>query len=527
MIDLLIKNASVLDGTGSAALIKDVAVQNGKIAAVGKLDELETAETIDASGLTLTPGFIDVHGHSDLFAFVDPLRASKLCQGITTELCGQCGLGPAPLRDQFFPYYTAYFKKQGAPIYPDAQSFTSFSAYLKRMEALKTGVNLAYFIPHGTLRMAAMGLSPAKATQSQLSDMLSMVREGMQAGALGVSSGLMYAPGSFADEAELTAVCIGVGEYGGIYTSHMRNQAELLIESVEETIRVAKNSGSKANISHHKASGKANWGKVQRSSKLIHCASIPCTHDVYPYTAASTTISATLPPKYLKMDQDDFLEHITKKENHSALEKAIFSPSEDFDNTLGSCGYDAILVLNAPKSPMAEGKTIRQYAGLLGIEPFDAYIKLMLENQLAVTYAGFEMDEDDVCTLIKDDLCMFGTDALYVQGMPMTHPRAIGSFPRILGRYVREQHLISLEEAIRKMTWLPAQAYGLDNKGRIEEGYDADMVLFNPETIIDHSDFSSPLLPNEGIERVYVGGRLAVLNDRATGEMNGKLLRAR
>ncbi|MDD3921302.1 MAG: amidohydrolase family protein, partial [Eubacteriales bacterium] len=264
MLDVKIRNASILDGTGSAAFTGDVGIANGKIVRVGCVEE-QAAQTVDGTGLILAPGFVDVHSHSDLFAFVDPLRASKLCQGITTEICGQCGLGPAPIDERFFPYYTAYFQKQGAPIYPDAAAFTSFSKYLARMETLATGTHLAYFIPHGTVRMAAMGLSPEKADTKQVAHMRELVRDGMAAGALGLSSGLMYAPGNFADEAELTALVEEVGAYNGIYTSHMRNQADKLIDSVRETIRVAQNGGARANISHHKASGKANWGKVKDS----------------------------------------------------------------------------------------------------------------------------------------------------------------------------------------------------------------------------------------------------------------------
>lgn len=526
MFDCIIKNAAIIDGTGSPSFTADIALAQGKIAAIGNISA-DAEEVMDASGLTLAPGFIDVHGHSDLFAFVDPLRASKLCQGITTEICGQCGLGPAPVSEEFYPHYTGYFQNQGAPIYPECKQFTNFGAYLKHMDTLPLGINLVYFIPHGTVRMAVMGLSPAAPTPSQLCRMQDMVEDAMQNGAVGLSSGLMYAPGSFAHKEELEALCHVIGRYNGIYSSHIRDQSDFLEQSVQETITVAQHGGARANISHHKASGRQNWGKVTATCRMIREAAIPVTHDVYPYAASSTVISSTVPPRYLKMGSDMLLRHLQDAAYHKAFESAIFQPEEEFENPLLSCGYDGILIINATVTEDAIGKTITQYAKFLGTTPFQAYMKLLVDNALAVTYIGFSMSEQDVDTLIRDPLCMFGTDALYVAGMPMTHPRAIGSFPRILAKSVREKQLITLPEAIRKMTLLPAETYGIKNKGWIAVGYDADLVLFNAQTINDFADYTAPLLPNTGIARVYVNGSLAVENDNATGVKNGRVVRVR
>ena len=315
-----------------------------------------------------------------------------------------------------------------------------------------------------------------------------------------------------------------VGRFGGIYTSHVRDQGNRVEECVEETIRVAKKAKARANISHHKASGKNNWGKVTSTIKMIHETDIPVMHDVYPYAAASSTLLATLPPYLQRLSNADAIAYLSDKSNHDELKNAIFNPSVGFESPLSDCGYDGLVIFTAAATDDAIGKSVAQYGVEKRLEPFDAYLKLLIDNGLSAGYIGFSMAEADVEMLLADPLCMFGTDALYVEGMPMTHPRAIGTFPRILGRYVREKGLISLEEAIRKMTSLPAEFYGLSGKGLLREGMDADIVIFDPATITDHADFKQPLLPNSGIYRVIVGGKVAVADDKPTGERGGKVL---
>ena len=243
MWDRLLRNARVVDPVNGRDGVMDVAVKDGKIAAVGKIAG-EAAETVDAAGLTLAPGFIDVHGHSDFFMPLDPARASKLLQGVTTELCGQCGLGPAPVTEQNYPVYHKYLSQQGIPMYPDDRTFTSFSAYLSRMEQTPAGINLAYFIPHGTVRLAVMGFSHDAPDDRQLAQMRELVEDAMQAGALGLSTGLAYAPGRFAATDELAALTEPVGRYGGVYTSHLRDQGDQLEQSVQEAIDIARRGGA-------------------------------------------------------------------------------------------------------------------------------------------------------------------------------------------------------------------------------------------------------------------------------------------
>ena len=525
MFDLLIQNAQVLDGTGAPGFTADVAVKDGKIATVGKISG-EAAETIDAAGLTLAPGFIDVHGHSDFFMPLDPARASKLLQGVTTELCGQCGLGPAPVTEQNYPVYHKYLSQQGIPMYPDDRSFTSFSAYLSRMERTPAGINLAYFIPHGTVRLAVMGFSHETPDETQLAQMQALVEDAMQAGALGLSTGLAYAPGRFAATDELAALTEPVGQHGGVYTSHLRDQGDQLEQSVQEAIDIARRGGARVNVSHHKAVGKQNFGKVRKTTQILHDAGIPATHDVYPYAASSTMLISTLPMEFAQLEPQALLQALADPGELARLSSLLLqSTSALSGDAAEACGLDRLLIANATKTPKAAGKTIGQLAQSRGISPFEAYAALLRENELGVQYIKFGMCEEDVSYLMADELCMFGSDALYVPGMKVTHPRSIATFPCVLRRAVREEKSISLAEAVRKLTAMPAEVYGLAGKGRIAAGMDADLTLFDAAKITDHATYTQPLLPNEGIRRVYVGGVCAVRDDQYTGAMAGKLLR--
>ena len=526
--DALIKNAKVIDGSGNAARRADIAIQDGRIAAVGHI--ASAAQTVvDATGLVAAPGFIDVHSHADLFSTTDPGRDNKLCQGVTTEITGMCGLGPAPVsRDDNAPYL-AYLAGMGMPTYPQYESFTTFGSYLDFMETLPTGTNTAFFVPHGPLRIAEMGLSPDKPDTAQMQRMKERVREGMQSGALGLSSGLMYAPGIFAEEQEFIELCREMKPWDGIYTTHMRDHGRMVFDCVTETIRIAKSAGVRANISHNKTSGGERRGQADRNIQMIHEADIPVMYDVYPYIAGATILQSTLPPWLQKLPRSEIISYLKETRVNPSkrddLFQAVMHPEDYFESMLYSCGLDGILISAAAVTPDAVGCSITRYADTRGLDPFTAYIELLIDNQLNVTYIGFNMIEDDVEAFIADPLCMIGSDSLYSKGMLMTHPRAFGTFPRVLGRYVRERGILPLEQAIRKMTSLPAGFYGLKGKGLLREGYDADIVLFNPDTIIDHADYQHPLLANEGIHRVFIAGETVVENDKPLGVLKGKVLR--
>jgi N-acyl-D-aspartate/D-glutamate deacylase len=334
----------------------------------------------------------------------------------------------------------------------------------------------------------------------------------------------MYAPGAFSDTDELKELCRSLAGTDAIYTSHIRNQGNRLRESVQEAIEAAEAGGLRVNISHHKAVGRSNWGAVRDTTEMIR--KVGGSHDVYPYTASSTTLVATLPPSVLKQGYDGFLERIADPSYRAEVEQMILDPVEEWDNDILECGFDGIMIISAQATPAALGRTIEQYAASLGIRPFDAYWKLLADNQMSVGDICFSMSSDDVDYLVSAPDCMFGTDSLYAQGlMEMTHPRAIGTFPKILGEFVRDRGLLTLEEAVRKMTSLPAERYGLTTKGRIADGLDADLVLFDPAVIAEKCTFAEPLKPNVGIDKVFVNGMLAADAGKPTGVRAGRVLR--
>ena len=527
MIQLLIKDAYVIDGTGKDGYKANIAINNGKIIAINH-EAPEAEIVIDAKGEVVSPGFIDVHGHTDLFAFAEPECAAKLKQGITTELAGQCGFTLAPLSDKHWAEFMGYFSKLGVPLNDTFKQFKSFKDYQNMLQSLPLGINLAMFVGHGTLRIAAMGLSPSKPTEEQLTTMKQLLHESMQNGALGLSSGLMYAPGSFADNEELTELCNIVGQYKGTYTSHLKNQGNSLVECVKQTIDIGEKSKAKVNISHHKAVGKENWGKVVKTCELIDNANekgIKVSHDVYPYAASSTTLSGTLPPSCLKDGVEALLKDLQNPEYQQQLKDKIYNANEDWDNDIKENGFSSLLIIRAPQTPKAVGKTITEYAELLGKSEFDTYVHLLLQNQLDVSDICFSMNEEDVEYLIKHKECMIGTDSLYITGMPMAHPRSIGTFPRVLAKYVREKESLKLTEAIYKMTGLAAKNYNLTNKGQITVGYDADIVIFNKDKIKDNSSFTNPIQENEGISHVIVNGQIAVKDNKTTGVRAGKIIK--
>ncbi|QOR35128.1 D-aminoacylase [Clostridium sp. 'deep sea'] len=528
MIQLLIKNANIIDGTANKSYKANIAIDNGKIIAIDKDLQCEAKQIVDAKSQTVTPGFIDVHGHTDMFAFVDPECSAKLKQGVTTELAGQCGFTLAPISNNHWAEFYGYYSKLGAPLNESFKQYTSFQSYLNMLEQLPLGINLGLFVGHGTLRIAAMGLDNGKPNTDQLQKMKILLQECLESGAFGLSSGLMYAPGSYADEQEIIELCEIVNKYQGHYTSHLKNQGNSLVECVKQTINIGAKTKIAVNISHHKAVGKKNWGKVKETCSLINEANnagIKVSHDTYPYIASSTTLSGTLPPSCLKDGAETFLKQLKDKKYQQQLKDKIFNPDEDWDNDIKENGFNSLLIIRAAHTPKAVGKTITEYALSLGQDEFDTYVELLLQNQLDVSDICFSMSEDDVEYLLKHKSCMICTDSLYVAGMPMTHPRSIGSFPRVLGRYVREKQSLTLEQAVYKMTGLAAENYNLTNKGKIAVGYDADIVIFNKEKIIDKSTFSNPIQDNEGIKYVIVNGEIAVKDNKTTGIRCGKIIR--
>lgn len=522
MLDLLIKNALIYDGSGKPAYTGSVAVKDGKIVDVGHLPDAQAHEVIDAEGLSLAPGFIDSHSHADYAIFEDPLRLHVMRMGVTTEIAGQCGVSSSPLSPATPADAKTYVTKGKGP------SFETMAEQLEAVRQLKLGVNQRYFAGHGLLRAGVMGLSPRHATDEEIAAMQKPLALAIRQGALGLSTGLSYAPGIYSDTHELTELARTAGQCGGIYTTHSRSESMRLFDSVNECIHIAREAKVPVNISHFKCVGKVFWERCEEALSMIDAAleeGLDITLDAYPYIAASTTTLSAIPPLFLAGGFEKLTEDLAKPEIVEAIRKEIYEVNDpSWDNSMYYVGLENFLIVRAPETPWVIGKTYVQAAKELGMEPFEAMAYLLRLNHCRIYECRFSMCEENVETILRHPKCMVGSDGIFMPNDVSAHPRAFGTFPRYLGHYIREKKILSREEGIRRITSMPAQRYRLTGKGEIRPGFDADLVLFNYDTIIDHADFMNPFQPNEGISRVIIGGQTALKDNEPTGVLNGKYL---
>ncbi len=519
MLDLLFNNSLVYDGSGAAPEKRSVGVLNGKIV-LDAAPDTAAKETVDGSGLALSPGFIDVHSHSDLYIAREPLRGSRLKQGITTEVGGNCG-------SCSFPFIPNSPDETVREVY-NSTYYRDFETYRRFGNMIPLGANQYTLAGHNRIRSQVMGAANRPATDSELEKMKEMVRLAMEQGAVGLSTGLVYSPGCFTPEEELVELLKVVAEYDGIYASHIRNEADYVEEGLDEAIRLAEKAGLPLQISHLKAMFPQNWNKMSRLLEKIDKArdrGLDITFDVYPYTACSTTSASALPPSFLQMGYAGYIPYLQTKEGLRDLKEKILHPTEFFENPVKALGGDGILITVAPETPEAVGKTLGEYAEMRGLDLIEGFAELIWRNKAAAMDVRFLMNEDNLIEALRSPLCMIGTDGLFRGFERMSHPRALASFPRFLGRYVREKGLMPMEEAIRRITGAAAEHFRIKTKGYIREGYDADLVLFDPETIIDNATYREPLLPNTGIAAVYVGGKPAVKKNELTGIANARICR--
>ena len=520
MYDLIIKNALIYDGSGEKPFRGSVAVQDGKIAAMGTGDLNGAEKIVDAKGLCLAPGFIDVHSHADLALNNDPNRLHVLRMGVTTEVSGQCGNSNAMVSKDT-PEYAKDFLRSG----PQFENMTQQKAFF---EKLPLGTNHAVFAGHGSIRGSVMGLESRHASDIEIKKMQRAVEQAVKEGALGYSTGLSYVPGISSDTHELTELAKAMKPYGGIYTTHSRSESMRLFASVAECIHIAREAKVSVNISHFKLVGKPFWERCSEALSMIDAAieeGMDITLDCYPYTAASTTTLSAMPPKFLDGGAEAFAKSLEDPEIVEAIRKEIYEINDpSWDNSLYYVGAENFLIVRAAETPQYVGMTYAQVAEELGMEPFDAIMHLLRLNKGTIYECRFSMCEENVEQILKHPKCMVCSDGIFEVGDLSCHPRAFGSFPRYLGRYIRERKILSREEGIRRITSLPAKVYKLKGKGEIKLGYDADLVLFDYETIIDQADFLDPFKPNIGIAQVYVGGKLTLENNEPTGVWNGKVL---
>ena len=524
MYDLYIQNVSVIDGTGAPTFSANVAVQNGLIH-LNPTDLGVSAEYIDGKGLTLCPGFIDAHSHEDRTMGTPSGQLCKISQGITTELTGQCGSTCFPVPEDP-ERRELFYQSGGAPNPINGQlpaPFFTMADYLSYMARQPLSTNQKVLTGHKALRIAAMGFDNRTPSPAELEHMKSMLREAMECGSAGLSSGLIYSPSCYAEEEELVALCRVVAEFDGIYATHMRNEASQVERSVRESIAVAERSGCRLNISHHKICGKENWGRSEQTLRLIHEANdrgVPVTVDVYPYTASSTSLNVCLPAHFFSNGPEKMQLLLREPSVRSAIKQEM----EQIDGRYRHCGFDKILVTLAPNTPDACSKTVSEYAVLVGKDPFDAYFDLICENGYAAQAIYFSMCEEDLQRIVLDPYAVIGTDGVARSLTAPTHPRSFGSFPRAIRYFVREKKLLTLEAMIHKMTQLPAQRLLVPNKGVIANGYDADLVLFDAAHITDRATYLNGTALCDGIDRVIVGGKTVYQDKKLTGVFPGKFI---
>ena len=520
MYDLIIQNVRIADGTGNPAYHARVAVSGGRIAAIGRT-LTGAKEVLDGGGLTLAPGFIDAHSHHDLLLERERTCRHALEQGVTTIIGGMCGESPMPLSREHMEDGLRVCGEENASA-ESREARLDTGRYLDWI-AGPMGANMAFLVGHGNLRAAVMGYENRRPTAAEQKRMEELLRQSIRAGAYGVSFGLIYPPGSYADREELTGLCRAAAEEGGLFTVHLRSENRALVEAVDEMLTVARDSGCKGIISHHKATGgPLCWNKTAATLSMMDRAAaegLDIFCDQYPYTASATGLSTNIPGEMHALGVDALVEMLQSPAGMEALRPRILeskTPEEQFVYTM---------IGHSPSHPEYAGKMLNDLARELGVDPYDLQCDLLAEDRLSTGAIFHTMCEEDVERVMRWPRCMVGTDGAFDPGQKGAHPRTFATFPRVLGRYVREKGVLTLEDAVRKMTYLPAMVYDLPTKGLIREGMDADLVLFDPETIADRADYAHPDAPCVGLRWVMVAGQMAVWNGKATGVLAGKQLR--
>lgn len=532
LFDILVKNGFIVDGSGNPWFKADVAVEDGHMTKIGTVSPSKADEVIDAGGLMVSPGFIDMHSHSDFYLLVNPRSESKIRQGITTEVIGNCGFSLAPVH----PKTVDFIKKEmGVLANEISWDWSTFEGY--RTKLLKQGisVNVAPLIGHGILRGNVIEYENREPTKEELDEMKALLAESMKAGAFGMSTGLIYTPGSYAKTEELIQLAKVVSKYGGIYSSHIRNEGDRLLEAVQEAIRIGETASVPVEISHMKSAGRNNWGRIKEALGIVEAArdrGVEVTCDFYPYTAGSTGLDACLPPWVHEGGREEMFKRLRDQAVRKKIKDDIEKGVEGWQNLVKTGGWDNIVISYCEKNKQYEGLSISEIAKKQGTNPFDTSFDLLLEEEGVVNVILHMMWEEDMKVVMKHPLSMVGTDgegyAPYgplARGKP--HPRNYGTFPRILGKYVREEKVLTLQDAIRKMTSMPAQKLGLFNRGLIREGFWADIVVFNPLKVTDKATFTNPHQYPEGIEYVIVNGQKVIDKKEHTGKLPGKVLRAK
>lgn len=517
--DLIVDGGRVCDGTGLQLFEADVGVRGGRVAAIADLRDSRAARRVDARGRVVAPGFIDVHSHSDESVLVNPRLESTLRQGVTTVVAGNCGMSSAPaigLGAEELERRLRRFELE--------RTWTSFGEYLGAIEHGGAALNFCSFVGHGRLRQCVMGADRRPPSAGELAAMKALLRASLEEGAIGLSTGLIYPPSSFADIDELAALGEVVASADGLYASHIRNEGSRLLEAVDEAIAVGRRTGCRVEISHHKAAGQRNWGKVDRSLAMIaqaRAAAVDVAADQYPYTASATGLRVIIPEWAHEGGTAALVARLREPETRRRIRE---------HETETERRWDAIVVARARHHPELAGRSIADVASARGVDPLDAACDLLVAEDGLVDIVIHSMREEDVQTVMRAAFVCIGSDSSAAapygplgEGKP--HPRTYGCFPRVLGRYVRELGLLTLEEAVRKMTSLTASRVKLHDRGRIAEGCWADLVVLDPETVADAATFEEPHRYAVGIDAVIVNGHVQLEAGEVDPVFAGKVLR--
>jgi len=516
--DIIFAGGMIADGTGAPLFPADVGIRGRAIAAVGRLDRSSAGRRIDIGGKVICPGFIDIHTHPDIALLRDPLLQPSTMQGVTTVVFSSCGIGLPPLaaenRNKATEIWGAVFPGTAGL----ARSWEGVEEYLELLDG-KVAVNVAYHLPHGAVRLNATGWCERPATEAEIRSMVREIETGLDGGLFGVSTSPFYWPMNHGDDREFTAICRAVSRGGGVLSVHLRTYEAGVFQAVDEFLHLAEKTGVSLEISHLQLGDEKDWGRAPEIIARLERArerGIDVNYDSYPYPAGSTFLLSHLPSWASRGERDEIMLRLeddsTRRRIKADMEKRGFPWHRARISTVESAANRELVGLTFPEA-----------AGLRSKELLDFLLDILVEENLKVGFVVFSQDESDVRTFFRHPLQTVGSDSIFTEGKP--HPRLYGTFPRILGKYVREEGLVPLAEAVRKMTFAPAHKLGLTDRGRIKEGLAADLVVFDPDTVADRATFDEPEQPPAGIDWVTVNGRVVIGGGKLTGQKPGRVLR--
>lgn len=526
MTALVLQGGTVLDGTGSPGRSADIAVdENGLISGIGRISGHDADRTIDVSGAAVCPGFIDLHSHADYSVFGAPAALTQAYQGVTTLITGNCGFSPFPISDEHAEAGRAHgvFADDDLP-----WNWRTTAEFLTAVDALPLGVNIGALVGHGSLRIGAMGPDERAATPDEQHRMRQLLGEAIDAGVVGLSSGLIYAPGSFCTAAELLDLCTEVGRHDLLYSSHIRDEGDRLMESITEAIDTARRSAVRLEISHLKAIGPANWGGTSTALAAIEDArrtGVDVSTDVYPYTASSTTLTSRLPNWAMNGGREQLVRRLSDPSAAAAV-------ADELRDRIGRTILPAgVIIAGTGDGPYRQhiGRSVAEVADLLRLDPAETIVELLRGQRGVVAIINHAMDDADLEAVLSHPLAAVASDGsvLATSVAQQPHPRSFGTFTRVLGHYVRDRGLLSLPEAVRKMTSLPASRLGWQNRGVLRVGAIADLCVFDPAAVIDRSSYHDPWQLAAGVLHTLIAGRSVLQDGRPTDLRPGRVIRGR